>query len=144
MTIDQPYYFDNNTFAETLKLGRRKRDLTLDELSKLTKEIDPKKEGISRVALSRYETEASLPGLRELRLLSFALRFPLSFLVYQEHMDPMLNYRTSLEMRINEMVFDTTLADGVIKEEWVSEPAKEESYLTLLDSVKGEKKRAKG
>lgn len=143
MAIDQAFNFDNSIVASTLKRARQKRGLTLDELSMLTKEIDPLEEGVSRVALSRYENGASLPGLRELRLLSFALRYPLSYLVYDEHMDPMLNYKTSLEMRLTDMAFDTVLADGVIKDTWENEPDKDEAYLKLLQSVKGEKKRSK-
>jgi transcriptional regulator with XRE-family HTH domain len=138
MAIDSPFYFDNALFAQRLKSGRRKTGLTLDQLSKLTKLIDPKQEGISRVALSRYETEASLPGLRELRLLSFSLRLPLAWLVYEEHMDPMLNYRTSLQMRVTEMAFDTEIASGVIKTSIENEPEKDPKYLDLLGQVRDE------
>jgi transcriptional regulator with XRE-family HTH domain len=139
MAIDNKFLFDNTTFSSTMKLVRQQRGLTLDELSRLSKEIDPSGDGISRVALSRYETNASLPGLRELRLISLSLRTPLSFLVYQEHMDPMLNYRTSIEMRLTEMAFDTVIADGVVKEKYLHDPANNADYLNLLKTIKDSK-----
>lgn len=139
MAIDQSYLFDNSSFTETMKMARRGRDLTLDELSALTKEIDPAGVGISRVALSRYETGASLPGLRELRLLSFALRKPLAFLVYQDNTDPMSSYKLELEMRIMETVNDHLAAEGLIKGHNVSDPTSAE-YLDLVKKVKADKK----
>jgi transcriptional regulator with XRE-family HTH domain len=137
MALDPSSYFNNERFANGLKYARQNRELTLDQLSKVTKLVDPKQEGVSRVALSRYETGASLPGVRELRLLSFALRQPLSFLLYQQHVDPMLNYKTSLEMRLVDMAFDTELANGVIKTELSNQPADDPKYLALLSQARG-------
>jgi len=140
MAIDASYLFDNSFFTEAMKMARRGGDLTLDELSALTKEIDPLGVGISRVALSRYETGASLPGLRELRLLSFALRKPLSFLVYQDGTDPMSTYKLELELRIMETVNDILAADGFYKETNENAP-KSDAYLALVEKVKDEKKK---
>jgi transcriptional regulator with XRE-family HTH domain len=140
MAIDKSYFFDNSFFTEAMKMVRTSRHLTLDELSALTKEIDPTGVGISRVALSRYETGASLPGLRELRLLSFALRKPLSFLVYQDGTDPMSTYTLELELRIMETVNDILATDGVFKDANENNPQSAE-YLALVEKVKTEKNK---
>lgn len=135
MAIDSTHYFDDSFVASILRSSRQTRDLTLEQLSRLTKEIDPTGAGISRVALSRYENGSSLPGLRELRLLSFALRRPLSVLAYGEHTDPMSSYRIQLELRIQEVVNSHLEADGLIKAEDHQEP-ESESYRALLEQVK--------
>lgn len=90
---------------------------------------------MSRVALSRYENGASLPGLRELRLISFATRRPLAFLFYGERTDPMSSYRLELEMRITDIVMGQVDAQGLIKE--VSEQVPEDdAFKALLENVK--------
>ena len=135
MAIDQACFFDNQVFSRMLKGGRRRQDLTLDQLSALTKEIDPAGEGVSRMTLSRYETGATLPGLRELRILSFALRMPLAWLVYEDREDPMTSYKLNLEMRITETVFDMVTAEGIIKGENQQDPQTPE-YLALVEQSK--------
>lgn len=80
---------ENIEFGARLRQHRQALDLTLDAMSRLTKLVDPVGAGISRVALSRYENGDSLPGLRELKLLSQSLRLPLSYLVYGDPDDPM-------------------------------------------------------
>ena len=135
MAIDSHFYFDDSHFTSLLKAARQGRDLTLEQLSRLTKEIDPLGAGISRVALSRYENGSSLPGLRELRLLSFAFRRSLSHLVYGEPTDPMSSYRIELEMRIMEVVNNHLAAEGLIKGEDHQEPESPE-YKQLLETVK--------
>ena len=135
MPIDPAHLFDDTKVASYLKSARAHHDLTLEQLSKLTKEIDPAGAGVSRVALSRYENGASLPGLRELRLISLATRRPLAFLFYGARTDPRSSYRLELEMRITDIVMGQVDAQGLIKE--VSEQAPEsESYKALLESVK--------
>ena len=117
---------------------RSRRDafeLTHEQLSQLTKAIDPKGEGVSRVALSRYETGAALPGLRELRLIALALRRPLSSFVYGVRSDPMFPYKLSLEMRIMDMVMGQVTAEGLIKNEDENEPVSPE-FLALVEQVK--------
>lgn len=136
MAIDDPDFFDDKLVAESLKNSRQKRDLTLEQLSNLTKKIDPTGAGISRVSLSRYENGDSLPGLRELRLISFATRRPLSVLVYRERIDPMSSYKLELEMRITDTVMGSVTADGVIKQTEEQSPEQDEDYLRLLDEVK--------
>lgn len=135
MAIDQDYFFDNENFARMLKRRRQKLDLTLDQLSALSKEIDPKGEGVSRMTLSRYETGATLPGLRELRILSFSLRTPLALLAYEDREDPMTSYRMNLEMRITETVMGMITTEGLIKGEEGQEPISDE-FLALVEQVK--------
>lgn len=135
MTIDSNAYFDDTFIALFLKSSRQRFDLTLEQLSRLTKEIDPSGVGISRVALSRYENGSSLPGLRELRLLSFALRRPLSLLAYGEQTDPMSTYRIELEMRIMEVVNDHLTAEGLIKGDQSQNPESEQ-FKALLETIK--------
>lgn len=135
MPIDPAYLFDDTKVASYLKSARSRHDLTLEQLSRLTKEIDPAGNGVSRVALSRYENGASLPGLRELRLISFATRLPLALLLYGERTDPMSSYRLELEMRITDIVMGQVDAQGLIKE--VSEQTPDdETFKALLQSVK--------
>jgi transcriptional regulator with XRE-family HTH domain len=136
MAIDNPLLFDDATFAKRLKSARQSRELTLEQLSLLTKEIDPSGAGVSRVALSRYENGSTLPGLREIRLISFAVRLPLSTLVYGERTDPMSSYRLELEMRIMEVVVDVVTAEGLVKGGLEQSPDREEAYLQLLKQVK--------
>lgn len=136
MAIDDPELFDDATFAKRLKTARQSRELTLEQLSALTKEVDPSGTGVSRVALSRYENGSTLPGLRELRLISFAVRRPLSVLVYGQRTDPMSSYRLELEMRIMEVVMDSVTAEGLVKGETEQAPDQDESYQHLLKQVK--------
>ena len=135
MAIDSNHYFNDIVIAAILKSSRQRFDLTLEQLSRLTKEIDPTGNGISRVALSRYENGSSLPGLRELRLLSFSLRQPLAALAYGYHTDPMSNYRIELEMRIMEVVNEHLEADGLIKGELRQNPDNEK-FKALIETVK--------
>lgn len=136
MAIDNAHYFNNDNFREMMRARRQARKLTLDQLSQLTKLIDPAGEGVSRVALSRYETGPTLPGLRELRLIAFSLRCPLSLLLYAEQSDPMNSYRLELEMRIMETVNNMVTAEGLIKNQAENEPENAD-YLALVERVRG-------
>lgn len=138
MAIDHAYFFDNEPFSRTLKSARNRHGLTLDQLSALTKEIDPKAEGVSKMTLSRYETGSTLPGLRELKILSFALRVPLAMFAYEQREDPMTSYRLNLEMRITDTVMDMIKAEGIIKDSDTQEPDTPE-YRALVERVKNQK-----
>lgn len=138
MAIDQARFFENGCFADALKRGRQRLDLTLEQLSLLTKEIDPTREGVSKMTLSRYETGATLPGLRELKIISFALRRSIADLIYEESDDPMNSYKLTLELRITETVNQMLTADGIIKDESMNEPQTPE-YLSLVEKVKERK-----
>lgn len=135
MPIDDASYFANEHFSQVMRERRQQRGLTHEQLSRVTKAIDPAGEGVSRVALSRYETGASLPGLRELRLIALGLRVPLAQFVYGEQSDPMLPYRIELEMRIMEMVNDMISAEGLVKDERDNNP-ESDAYRALLAEVK--------
>lgn len=135
MPIDPAHLFDDTKVVSYLKSARAHHDLTLEQLSRLTKEIDPAGAGVSRVALSRYENGASLPGLRELRLISFATRRPLAFLFYGERTDPMSSYRLELEMRITDVVMGQVDAQGLIKEVAEQDP-EDDTYKALIESIK--------
>lgn len=136
MAIDSPHLFDNEFFRQILKSRRQAKDLTTEQLSQLTKLIDPAGEGVSRVALSRYENGASLPGLRELRLIALSLRLPLAKLVYGgESTDPMSSYRLELEMKIMELVNDMVSAEGIIKDSMENDPDGAE-YRALVEQVR--------
>jgi transcriptional regulator with XRE-family HTH domain len=135
MPIDDLSHFDYSQFGGRLKIIRQLMKLTLDQFSLLTKEIDPKGEGISKMTLSRYETSATLPGLRELVVLSFATRKPVAVLLYGERDDPMSSYKLTLEMHITETVNMMVRADGVIKEENSQDPFTPE-YEQLIEKVR--------
>ena len=135
MAIDPSHFFASDNVTSGMKDRRHSLELTHEQLSQLTKAIDPASEGVSRVALSRYETGASQPGLRELRLIALALRCPLSLLVYGEPTDPMLRYRLALEMRIMEMVNDMVTAEGLVKNEDSNDPERP-AFKALLEQVK--------
>ena len=135
MAIDDRFFFDPENVPSAMKTRRQKLGLTHEQLSRLTKAIDLKAEGVSRVALSRYETGASLPGLRELRLIALSLRCPLSQLVYGEMTDPMLRYRLALEMRITETVMGAISAAGVIKDDLDNDP-ESPAYRSLIEQAR--------
>lgn len=130
------HYFKD--VASYLNSAREHHDLTLEQLSQLTKEVDPEGRGVSRVALSRYENGASEPGLRELRLISWATRRPLAFLLYGQYVDPMSSYTLELEMRITDVVMGSLSAEGLIKERDTQEP-ENEHFKEALRRVKGQK-----
>jgi transcriptional regulator with XRE-family HTH domain len=136
MPIDDPYLFDDTIVASGIKSWRQKRGLTMEQLSALTKAIDPAALGVSRVSLSRYENGDSLPGLRELRLISFAIRCPLSLLIYRERIDPMSSYKIELEMRITDTFMGSVSADGLLKESSEQTPETDAQYLELLERIK--------
>ena len=74
--------------AARIKARRKELDLTVEELSALTASYDYQGEGgVSPASIYRYEKGAdkgSLPGARELRLLSYALNVSPSFLLLGE------------------------------------------------------------
>lgn len=95
---------ENIEFGNNLRRLRQNLDLTLDAMSRLTKLVDPAGVGISRVALSRYENGDSLPGLRELKILSHSTRFPLASIVYGHPYDPMDFTDEPLELLVEDFV----------------------------------------
>jgi transcriptional regulator with XRE-family HTH domain len=111
-------------------------DLTLDQLSKLTAAVDPAGAGISRVALSRYETGAAYPGTRELKLLARALRVKLSTLLYGTSEDPMNFMMPSIEEVIDHNVYLVLVGQGLVKDDSPQGPT-DGGYEDLIAMVKG-------
>lgn len=69
-------------FGERVRESRQQLGLTIEALSRLCRSWDaPDGKGISPPTIGRYEENATLPGLRELRLLADALGVPVQWLV---------------------------------------------------------------
>ncbi len=73
--------------GERIKYARNALSLTIEALSRLTKEDDTLGSGLSPASISRYEAGESLPGLREFRLLLEALDVPMGWLMYGTHVE---------------------------------------------------------
>lgn len=132
--------------GQRIQESRTFHGFTLDALSLMTKAVDPERRGISRNALSRYELGTADPGARELRLLSQALRRPLSFLIYGDHDDPMepphgQPIELVIEDYIAEQVNAMLLQHGLVKksDEQTLETWRE-LYLEVRQAVGGKKK----
>ena len=65
-----------------IKHARTSLVLSVEGLSRLTKEYDPGGAGLSPTSISRYESGDALPGLREFRLIAEALEVPVTWLLY--------------------------------------------------------------
>lgn len=116
-------------------LRQRAGDLTLDQLSELTKLVDPFGKGISRVSLSRYETGAAFPGVREMKILARALRTTISNLFYGDSEDPMNFFPPSIDLAIQDIVYQVLVAQKVVRPKGDVEPLGDE-FKSLLESVK--------
>lgn len=73
--------------GERVKYARNTLGLTIEALSRLTKEDDAAGTGLSPASISRYESGESLPGLREFRLLVEAFDVPMGWLMYGLHVE---------------------------------------------------------
>lgn len=135
-TAQKKALIENIEFGDNLKRARQVRNLTLDALSRLTKLVDPNGEGVSRVSLSRYENGTNAPGLRELKILSQSLKFPLSLFVYGDSQDPMCFVTPSLEDVISEIVMDVLVAQKVVKGNMSQDPESGEAYSVLLEKAR--------
>lgn len=127
--------FENIEFGKRIKAQRQRRELTLDELSQLTKLIDPSGEGISRVSLSRYENGTYAPGLRELKVLSQSLRLSLALLVYGDSEDPMDFYEHTIEEAIDDHVYRILAEKGLVEKTW-DDVRMSDDYQALLKKVR--------
>lgn len=132
LDVDDPA---SKKFGERLKASRQAKGLTLDALSIVTKGVDIEGKGISRVSLSRYET-GSMPGMRELRLLSLALRQTLSWFVYGEPEDPMQQTGsvTTLEDEIARIVSEVLASKGIIEPS--RQPRYDPDYVQLVEDAR--------
>lgn len=122
---------------DTLKMLRQETGLTLEALSLVTKGVDPEGKGISRVSLSRYET-GSEPGLRELKILSWAYRKPIAYLVYGYLRDPLADdQRDTLELILEDMICDTV--NVMLERKGLIEPRlsdEDQQYAQLIEAAK--------
>ena len=128
--------------VEKVQIGSRIRnlrqsrgDLTLDQLSELTKLIDPFGKGISRVSLSRYETGAAFPGVREIKILARALRATVALLLYGDADDPMNFFGPSIDNVIQEIVHQVLVANKLVKDGGDIGPLGDE-FMSLVEKVK--------
>lgn len=68
--------------GERIRYARSDLRLSIEALSRLTKEYDQPEGGLSPTSISRYESGESLPGLREFRLIAESLDVPVGWLLY--------------------------------------------------------------
>jgi transcriptional regulator with XRE-family HTH domain len=111
------------TNPEKHALGRRLKGLrenlswTLAQISQATKQMDPEKEGVSKVSISRYENGDSFPGYREIRLLAQAFGVSITFLFYGDMPDPYAGWEFSLDEYLRSVIRDTLIEEGLIEGE---------------------------
>lgn len=68
--------------GQRIKHARKSLVLSVEALSRLTREYDQGGGGISPTSVARYESGEALPGLREFRLIAEALEVPVDWLLY--------------------------------------------------------------
>ncbi|MDP1966111.1 MAG: helix-turn-helix transcriptional regulator, partial [Reyranella sp.] len=68
--------------GDRIRYARADLRLSIEALSRLTKEYDQPDGGLSPTSISRYESGESLPGLREFRLIAESLDVPPGWLIY--------------------------------------------------------------
>ncbi|MDO8774833.1 MAG: helix-turn-helix transcriptional regulator [Burkholderiaceae bacterium] len=129
----------DSTSQEKHALGRRLKGLresiswTLGELSQATKQMDPDKEGVSKVSISRYENGDSFPGYREIRLLAQAFGVSITFLFYGDAPDPYAGWEFSLDEYLRSVILDVLIDEGVIEGE--SRAQKENKKMRALRAL---------
>ena len=84
MKANGPAETPESRFGERLSYARKELDLSIEALSRLSKEYDPSGLGVSPTSISRYESAGGMPGLSEFRVLCDALDVPAQWLVYGE------------------------------------------------------------
>lgn len=67
---------------QRIRHARNSLVLSVEALSRLTKEYDSGGSGLSPTSISRYESGDALPGLREFRLIAESLEVPITWLLY--------------------------------------------------------------
>lgn len=67
---------------QRIKHARTSLVLSIEALSRLTREYDHGGAGLSPTSISRYESGEALPGLREFRLIAESLDVPVEWLLY--------------------------------------------------------------
>jgi len=77
-----PMAAPESRLGERVRYARNDLNLSVEALSRLTKEYDLQGLGLSPTSIARYESGESLPGIREFRILCAALEIPLAWLLY--------------------------------------------------------------
>ena len=108
---------EKKALSRRLKGLRESFSWTLTELSQATKQVDPEKEGISKVSISRYENSDSYPGYREIRLLAQAFGVSVSFLFYGDVPDPYAGWEFSLDEYLRSVIKDVLIEEGLVEGE---------------------------
>jgi transcriptional regulator with XRE-family HTH domain len=108
---------EKHALSRRLKGLRESFSWTLSDLSFATKQVDPAKEGISKVSISRYENGDSFPGYREIRLLAQAFGVSITFLFYGDVPDPYAGWEFSLDSYLRSVIMDVLIDEGVIEGE---------------------------
>lgn len=108
---------EKKALSRRLKGLRESFSWTLTELSLATKQMDPEKEGISKVSISRYENGDSYPGYREMRLLAQAFGVSITFLFYGDVPDPYAGWEFSLDEYLRSVIKDVLIEEGLVEGE---------------------------
>lgn len=89
------------------------------------------------MSLSRYETGATFPGIREIKLLSRALRTEVSYFLYGHSDDPMNFMVPSIDNAIMEIVNQVLVAQKLVTPKGDMEPMGVE-FMSLVEQIKGQ------
>lgn len=84
MKTTGPAMTPESRFGERLSYARKELDLSIEALSRLSKEYDTSGQGVSPTSVSRYESSGGMPGLSEFRILCDALDVPAQWLLFGE------------------------------------------------------------
>ncbi|MBG6074008.1 transcriptional regulator with XRE-family HTH domain [Polaromonas sp. CG_9.7] len=84
----KPNTAPESLFGERSRYARNDLKLSVEALSRLTKDYDPEGTGLSPTSISRYESGESLPGIREFRILCESLDVPMTWLLYGDPTEP--------------------------------------------------------
>ena len=125
---------EKHALGRRLKGIRESLSWTLGELSQATKQIDPEKEGVSKVSISRYENGDSFPGYREIKLLAQACGISISFLFYGDVPDPYAGWEFSLDSYLQSVIRDVLIDEGLIEGE--SRSQKEHKKTLALRAIR--------
>ena len=84
----KPNMAPESLLGERTRYARNDLRLSVEALSRLTKDYDPDGTGLSPTSISRYESSESLPGIREFRILCESLDVPMTWLLYGDSTKP--------------------------------------------------------
>jgi transcriptional regulator with XRE-family HTH domain len=131
---------DQRKFGKNLEDWRRSRELTIEQLAKVTRAIDPEESGISASSLSRYERGETMPAVRELKLLAFSLRCSIAALCYYGKPDP---HETppDFENLLQDMIFKVLASQNLVSDDSLDSRSAHDEHEKLLAAVRAEKSK---